>query len=398
MMRLDTLQPPPRDVFAIPDGEHYLNCAFMAPLPRPVEEAGIRGLRRKAAPWTMGADDFFADADALRPAFARLLGADDGDAAPPAPERVAILPSVSYGVAICARNAGIQAGHRIVVVRDQFPGNVYGWMRVAEDSGAQVHIVEAPHPSPVSGRGALWNERILASITPFTRVVSLGHVHWADGTRFDLEAIGARAREVGALLVVDGTQSLGALPFPFRRIRPDAVLTATYKWLLGPYSAALGWFGPAFDGGTPLEETWIARQDSRDFSRLVHYRTAYEPGAVRFDVGQRSNFILLPMILEALNLLEGWGGAATVQAYTRALTEPFAQWAREATFGVDDADARAHHLFGVGLPPDRDSRQITEALAKRRVTVSLRGGALRISPHLYNHAGDMQALAEALAP
>jgi selenocysteine lyase/cysteine desulfurase len=405
------LNPDPREVFQIPHGEHYLNCAFMAPLPRPVEEAGIRGIRRKSAPWEMGPQDFFSDADALRPAFARLLGADSGDGAGgaggsaqgsasqttvPDPDRVAILPSVSYGVAICARNAGIRAGDRVVVVRDQFPGNVYGWMRAANDVGAHLHIVEPPQPAPGPGRGAAWNARILEAITPETRVVTLGHVHWADGTQFDLEAIGARARAVDALLVVDGTQSLGALPFPFERIQPDAVITATYKWLLGPYSAALGWFGPAFDGGTPLEETWIARRGSRDFGGLVHYRDDYDPGAVRFDVGQRSNFILLPMILEALRLLEAWGGAATVQAYARGITAPFARWAREAGLGIDDPEARAHHLFGVGLPTGVDRGEVAATLKARHITVSVRGEALRISPHLYNDAGDLEVLADAL--
>lgn len=389
-MDLRGLTPDPREVFQIPAGEHYLNCAFMAPLPRPVEEAGIRGVRRKSAPWEMGPPDFFSDADALRPAFARLLGADVDS------ERVAILPSVSYGVAICARNAGIRAGDRIVLVRDQFPGNVYGWMRAAEEAGAHLHIVEPPQPAPGPGRGSIWNARILEAITPNTRVVALGHIHWADGTLFDLVAVGARAREVGALLIVDGTQSLGALPFPFSEIQPDAVITATYKWLLGPYSAALGWFGPAFDGGTPLEETWIAREGSRDFGGLVHYRSAYDPGAVRFDVGQRSNFILLPMILEALALLEGWGGATTVQAYTRDLTAPFADWARDAGLGLDDPDARAHHLFGLGLPRGVDRQAVAAALKARRITVSVRGEALRISPHLYNDAGDLEALADVL--
>jgi selenocysteine lyase/cysteine desulfurase len=384
--------PPPsglRDLFRVPAEQHYLNCAFMAPLPLPVEEAGIRGLRRKAMPWNMGPGDFFADADAIRPAVARLLGTESES-------RVAILPSVSYGVAICARNAGVRSGDRIVLARDQFPGNVYGWMQVARETGAHLDIIEPPEPAPGPGRGARWNARILEAIRPGTRVVALGHIHWTDGTLFDLAAIGARARDVGALLVVDGTQSLGALPFPFEAIQPDAVITAAYKWLLGPYSLAFGWFGPAFEDGTPVEETWIARRGSRDFGGLVHYREDYEPGAVRYDVGQRSNFILLPMALEALRLLEAWGGAGAVQRYTCNLAAPFAEWASGAGLGLDDPDARAHHLFGVGLPEGLDRAQVAEALAARQVTVSVRGQALRISPHLYNDAADLDALREAL--
>jgi selenocysteine lyase/cysteine desulfurase len=379
---------PIRSHFALPADLHYLNCAYQAPLAREVEEAGIEGIRRKRDPSRIGPEAFFDESDALRAAFARLLGGE--------PSRIAILPSVSYGVATCARNAGLRPGQDVVLTRDQFPGNVYGWMRVAGDAGAGVRLVDPPAPAPRSGRGAEWNRRILEAIGTATRVVSLGHVHWTDGTLFDLEAIGARCREVGALLVVDGTQSVGALPFPLGRIRPDAVLVAGYKWLLGPYSTALGWFGPAFDDGIPLEETWIAREGSRDFGGLVNYVDRYAEGAVRYDVGERSNFVLVPMLLAALRLLESWGGPAAVQAHDRALSAPFLDWAREAGFGVDDEGARASHLFGIALPADVPAEALARALAARRVSVSVRGPALRISPHLWNDTVDMDALRGAL--
>jgi selenocysteine lyase/cysteine desulfurase len=377
-----------RSHFALPEGLHYLNCAYQAPLAHEVEEAGIAGIRRKRDPSVIGPEAFFDESDALRGAFAGLLG---GEAA-----RVAILPSVSYGVAICARNAGLGTGHEVVLTRDQFPGNVYGWMRAAGDAGARVRLVDPPAPAPGPGRGLAWNRRILEAIGPATRVVSLGHVHWTDGTRFDLEAIGARCREVGALLVVDGTQSVGALPFPLGRIQPDAVLVAGYKWLLGPYSTALGWFGPAFDDGIPLEETWIAREGSRDFGGLVNYADRYAEGAVRYDVGERSNFVLVPMLLAALRLLGSWGGPEAVQAHGRTLAAPFLEWARAKGFGVDDEGARASHLFGIALPADVPAEVLARALAARRVSVSVRGTALRISPHLWNDAADMDALREAL--
>ena len=115
-------------------------------------------------------------------------------------------------------------------------------------------------------------------------------MHWTDGTRFDLAAIGARAREVGAALVVDGTQSVGALPFDVQQLRPDALVCATYKWLMGPYSLGFAYLGPRFDDGEPLEETWIGRRGSENFKELVDYQDDYQPGALRYDVGERSNF------------------------------------------------------------------------------------------------------------
>ena len=100
---------------------------------------------------------------------------------------------------------------------------------------------------------------------------------------------------MGARFVIDGTQSVGALPFDVGHTRPDAVACAGYKWLTGPYSVGTAWYGPAFDGGTPIEENWITRAGSDRFNELVNYRDDYRPGAIRYDVSERSNFILLPM-------------------------------------------------------------------------------------------------------
>ena len=148
-----------------------------------------------------------------------------------------------------------------------------------------------------------------------TAVVAIPEVHWTDGTRFDLTRVGAKARACGAKLVIDATQSVGAMPFDFQGIQPDAVVCAGYKWLMGPYSIGLAYFGPAYDDGVPLEENWITRRGSQDLSSLVRYQEEYQPGAVRFDVGERSNFVLMPMLEAGLSQVLNWGPAA-IQAYT----------------------------------------------------------------------------------
>ena len=126
-------------------------------------------------------------------------------------------------------------------------------------------------------------------------MVAVPNVHWTDGTYFDLVEVGRRCRDVGAALVVDATQSVGALELDVGAVLPDALICATYKWLLGPYSLSFAYYGPRFDDGTPLEETWIARDNSQDFQQLVNYQQAYQPGAVRYDVSERSNFFLVPI-------------------------------------------------------------------------------------------------------
>jgi selenocysteine lyase/cysteine desulfurase len=373
-----------REDFSVPPDIHYLNCAFMGPLPRVVEEAGVQGLVRKSTPWTMGPADFFETSDRVRAGFANLIGGR--------PEEVAIHPSVSYAIATAARNLPAPRGSRIVLLDEQFPGNVYAWRRLAAESGAEVATVARPASATP---GAAWNEALLEAIDTSTSIVTIPVVHWTDGTVYDVAAVGARAREVGAALVIDGTQSIGALPFSVAEVRPDLVVAAGYKWLLGPYSTALTRVGERFADGVPLEEGWIAREGSEEFQRLVDYTDSYGPGALRYDVGERSNFALLPALEAALGLVNEWT-PAEIADYCRALSAPLLERARELGFGVEEDAWRAPHLFGLRMPEGLELGELRDALAARRIHVSLRGSAMRVSPHLYNDEGDVAALVAAL--
>jgi selenocysteine lyase/cysteine desulfurase len=374
------------DEFSLPEGVHYLNGAYMSPLLRSVEEAGIAAIRRKRFPVDITPVDFFDPADAARERFARLVGATD-------PERVAILPAVSYGVAVAARNTPLAAGQNIVLVEGQFPSNALIWHRRARERGATVRTV--PAPDRARGRSDEWNERALEAIDADTAVLAMAPLHWTDGTRFDLTALGHRAREVGAVFVVDGTQAVGAQPIDVAAVGVDALIVAAYKWLLGPYSLAFGWFGSRFDGGTPLEEAWLARTGSDDFRSLVHYVDEYRPAAARYDVGGRSNFTLLPMAIAAMDQILGWG-VREIEAYCRVLTRELFEPLERAGFEADHPGGRGAHLFGLQAPAGVNIGALQEALERRRVFVSLRGAAIRVSPNVYNTPDDIVALRSAL--
>jgi selenocysteine lyase/cysteine desulfurase len=280
----------------------------------------------------------------------------------------------------------------VVVVHEQFPSNVYTWKRKVDEAGASLRTVEPRNGQRTS---EAWSDAILNTIDASTAIVAVPHVHWADGTVFDLPAIGARARDVGAALVVDGTQSVGAYPFPFDQVQPDAVICAGYKWLLGPYSIGLAWYGPRLDGGVPLEENWISRLGSRDFAGLVEYQPRYEAGAARYDVGERSNFILVPMMLAALEMLKGWG-VENIQARCRHLVAPVAEAAAALGYEIADASSRADHLFGIRAPGRITAAELRAAMERRNVSVSVRGDAVRVAPNVYNDEDDLSALLEAL--
>jgi len=374
-----------RDAFSLPDDLHYLNCAYMGPLPKVTEAAGVEGVRLKRVPIGIFPKDFFETSDRLRGLFADLVNVGD-------PNSVAIHPGVSYGVAVAAKNLPMAAGQNVVMTHEQFPGNVHAWTRKAREAGGEARFVTPPDGA---GRGAAWNERLMDAIDSDTAVVAVPHVHWTDGTLFDLVAIGARCREVGAALVVDATQSVGAMPFDVQEIQPDALICAAYKWMLGPYSVALSYFSERFNDGTPLEETWIGRDQSEDFQHLVDYKEEYQPGALRYDVSERSNFTLLPMAVASLELIEELD-PARIQVYCAELTKDLLREAADLGFSVEDEAWRGNHLFGLRMLEGIDLAGLKAALERRNVWASLRGTALRLAPNVYNDSEDVAALLDGL--
>ncbi|MEM6647335.1 MAG: aminotransferase class V-fold PLP-dependent enzyme [Bacteroidota bacterium] len=373
-----------RDLFSLPLDVHYLNCSSRSPLAKAVEAAGVAGLRGKRVP-LLTHDDFFGLPDRIRAQFAKLINAPD-------PQQIALIPAVSYGMAIVAKNTPLMAGQRIVLVDQQFPSDVYAFRRLAAESGAAITTVQAPD---AEHRSQAWSKALVEALTPDAGLIVVPHVHWTDGTRFDLEAIGQRAREVGAAFVVDGTQSVGALPFDVASIRPDALVCAAYKWLFGPYTSGLAYFGERYLDGVPLEENWLNRAESDNFSQLVHYQDAYQPGAIRFDMGERSNFIQLPMLHAALDMVLQWQ-PERIQAYCAQLTAPILSEVREMGYRTADTPGRAHHVFGIRLPDAVGLDVLKAELAKRHIHVSVRGDAVRVAPHVYNTDADMAALRDAL--
>jgi selenocysteine lyase/cysteine desulfurase len=366
--------PSQRHLFHVDDEVAFLNAAYLAPRLKSVTAAGQEALERTTRPWTITAPDFFEPAEQVREAFATLVGGDaDG---------VALLPAVSYGMSLAASNLSSERPARIVVLAEQFPSNVYPWREIGE-------VVTVPRPADDD-----WTGRVLEHIDDSVTVVALPHCHWTDGTFVDLEQIGVAAREAGAALVVDASQSLGAMSFDVRTIRPDFLVAAAYKWLLGPYSTALLWAAPHRRAGNPLEQGWATRSGSEDFTRLTAYRDELRDSARRYDVGEAGNFVLLPMLLAALRQILEWTiprVATSLDALTSRLADELV--ARGMT--VPSRERRAGHILGVRLPGG--ARDVPERLAAAGVHVSIRGEALRVGPHLHSNERDLERLVEALA-
>jgi selenocysteine lyase/cysteine desulfurase len=367
--------------FDIPDDRAYLNSAFLGPMPKAAVAAGEAALAAKSHPWTISTGSFFEPVDELRTVLAAILGGDD--------DGVAIIPAVSYGVAVAAANLPVAPGSVIVVMAEQFPSNVYEWQAVAERVGAELRTV-VPGPDG-------WTPALLAAIDERTSVVAIEPCHWSDGRTVDVVAVGAAARAVGAGFVVDVSQTLGAVPFPLAGARPDFVTGVLYKWMLGAYGTAFLWAAPEKREGRPIEHNWLPRHGSRDFSQLAHYTEAFLPGARRFDVGQAASHINIASTLAAVQTVRAWDADAVV-AHARALTSDLVTRAGELGLTVPAEDQRSPHIVGLHLPPGAPAPStLSAALADANVNVSIRGTAVRVSAHAFNTANDIDRLVDVLA-
>lgn len=372
-----------KDLFQLPSDLIYLNGAYMSPNLKAVEQAGIIGLKQKSIPSTIPSTQFFEPVKQVKESFSQLISADDYN-------RISIIPSVSYGMAIAAKNANLEAGDQVLMIEEQFPSNYYCWDFEAKRHDAHITIVAAPNSK---SRGEDWNAHLLEAITPKTKVVTLPIVHWSDGTLFDIERLTKKAHDNGALMIIDGTQSIGALPFSVSDIQVDALICAAYKWLLGPYSIGCGFFGEAFDTGDPIEFSWMNRLNSEDFTGLVNYQSEYKQLAHRYDMGQACNFVAIPMLNESLQQINAWTPEA-IQLYCRQITSQLTDL--PDSFSLENTEYRSQHLFGIRTSDSTKLENIKTELSKQNISVSFRGDCIRVAPNVYNTKEDIDALISVL--
>jgi selenocysteine lyase/cysteine desulfurase len=374
-----------KHLFQLPDDIHYINCAYMSPLLKSVEEVGREGIAFKRDPSRISSQDFFTQADVLRADFGDMIGAEG--------QQCAILPSASYGLMAAVNNVPYSPGKHAITISKEFPSGYFSLQRWCKEHGAELRVIE-PDAALVK-KGKVWNEMLLEAINADTAVVLISSIHWMDGTIFDLAQIGQRCKEVGAMFIVDGSQSVGALPIDVKACQIDALITVTYKWMMGPYSLSLGYYGEAYNQGIPLEESWMNRSNAVDFSNLTDYEENYRPGAGRFQVGQSSNFIAVPMMIEAIRQIKAWG-VSEIQAHGQELLQPLLTYLQNKGVVLEDDAYLAKHLTGLRLPQGIDSQKLLARFKEKKIFLSLRGSSIRLAPHVYNDKNDIDMVIETI--
>lgn len=368
-----------RHLFDIPHDVTYLDAAYMSPIPRSAAEAGQKGVLVKAAPWDMTINSYYDEVERARALAASFIGAAADD--------IAIIPATSYGIALAAANVPVPAGSIILMIDNEHTSHRYAWYELAMHKNARV--VTVPRQPDQT-----WAEAIVAAIRDADAQVSVVAgtlVHWFEGMSVDIAAVADATHAAHASLVMDGTQWVGALPFDVARIRPDFLSFATYKFLLGPYRLAFLYADKKWhEKGRPLEfHSWNRKGGDRsDF--YLETMPDYLPGARRFDMGERSDFAVLPIAINALELLQGWGPEAVFQRLTH-LNRLIWTEAAQRGFTGPPADLRAPHIAVVELGP-RFRDDLGRNLKENKAYVTIRGTRMRITPHVYNDEADITRL------
>src|SRR6266851_9897955 len=367
--------PSQRALFDIPREICYLNAASYSPLPLAAQEAGRVGAARKGRPWTLAPSLAGQQYERAREAASRLINADAAD--------VALISSISYGVATAAKLLRVKSGARVLVLKDDHSSPVLEWMSRAAAEGFTVETVEP------DGDGD-WTAALLAAIerkgaSPIG-LASISSLHWSDGGIIDIDRVAAALKRQGAALLVDATQGAGIMDLDVSRIDPDFLVFPTYKWVLGPYGRAFLYVAKRHQDGVPLEQTGYGRRAvSADQSTYMR-DTAYVAGARRFDMGERDHFISLEMAAVGMEMVAGWGSDAIV-ARLGMLTRRIADGLRNSGVLIADERLRAPHILSPSFPRGMPGGLI-EKLAQEQVYVAPRLGRLRISPHVYNDEVD----------
>ena len=370
-----------RNLFNIPDEIVYLNTAYISPLSLKVEKAINKGCKLETEPWKIDPEfHFFYQIKETKIIFSNLFNISY--------KNVSLIPSASYGISTAANNIKLtKTKNKILILKDQFPSNVYPWMELSKKQEGVLEIIDDLNETTLT-------EEIINKISEEVAVVAIPNIRWTDGYIIDLKKVSGACKKFDVNLILDLTQSAGAMQIDLKEINPDFAIIANYKWMLGPYSTGFLYISDKFIDGVHLEETWIGRKNSQDFSKLTDYQSLYNSDSIRFDMGQRANFSLLPGVKAALEQLHDW----SIKKIENTLYQNnmiICKGLSELGFEILAEKNRAPHFISARLP-GYDGDSLINNLKKNKIFISERSGYLRITPHLWNNEEDFFKLINCL--
>ncbi|HWK46757.1 MAG TPA: aminotransferase class V-fold PLP-dependent enzyme [Stellaceae bacterium] len=370
-----------KHLFALDPDITYLNSASISAIPFAVEQAGAAGVAVKVKPWRRDLAAADRVVEETRQAAADLIGARADD--------IAIIGAVSYGIATVCANTRMAPGARILLLDGEHSSLILCWSAFARDTGAVLDFVARPADGD-------WTAAVLEAVerpgAPPIGIAALTPLIWSDGALVDLADIAPVLRRRGVPLLIDATQAVGVMPIDVKLLQPDFLVFPSYKWVLGPYGLAFLYVAPHRQSGRPLEEH-AGNRRGVDLPGAGPVETLpFLDGARRFDRGERDSFITIPMVHAGLRLIATFG-RDRIEERLRHLTDRFADRIADLPLRFPPRHARVPHIIGLRFPGTLPEG-IVERMAAERIFVSLRGGGLRISPHVYNDDADLDRCAD----
>jgi selenocysteine lyase/cysteine desulfurase len=357
----------------------YLNHASVGPLPERTRRAVEAFNHKRSQPFQLPDRDLFALMAESRSLAARLIGAF--------PEEIGLTVNTGYGLSLAARALPLKRGDIVLASDKEFPANVYPWMGL-KDIGVTLEL------APTTPEGWPDEARLLERLAdPRVRVLAVSLVQFSNGYTVDLARLSDATRAAGTYLVVDAIQGLGQIPLDVSEVPVDILACGAQKWLLSPWGSGFVYvrrelirdLHPAITG-------WMAFEGTDDFSRLTQYDDTLRADARRFEL------ITLPYqdfagMNASLDLLLSVG-ISRIAAHLRSLHAPVLAWSlRSGARVVSPVGDRAS---GILCLAPADVSASFRALKAAKIICSMREGAIRMSPHLYNTLDEMECVVDTL--
>ena len=368
-----------RALFPITERAVYLNHAAVSPTPLPTVEAVEAQLRDVARNGSLHYRSWVAVKERARRLAAEMIGAR--------PEQIAFMRNTSDGLSTVANGLKWQACENVVTFRREFPSNIYAWLRLREAFGVEVRMCEER-----DGRVDL--KELIDLIDEKTRVVAISQVQYESGFRADLERLGRAARKHDALLVVDIIQAMGALPTDVEALLIDVAAGGGHKWLLAPEGIGLLYLSDrARERIEPTLVGWASVKDPEDYT---NFEQEWSGGALAWETGTAPTALIHGLEASLSLLMET--GVERIAAHLNELTDHLCERLSGRSYQVVSSrrEGEKSQIVCIRHQGSWAPYELYAHLKQRNIIVAPRGGRLRIAPHLYNTAAEIETLVNAL--
>jgi cysteine desulfurase / selenocysteine lyase len=355
----------------------YLDHSAVAPLSGPARQAILAWGEDATQNGDTNYPAWMQQIEQLRGLAAGMIGAQT--------EEIALVGNTTAGINLVAEGFPWQPGDNVVTRADEFPSNQYAWMHLA-DRGVETRRV-------ATDGGRLDLERFAAACDRRTRVVTVSWVAYASGWRHDLDQMARIAHDCGALLFVDAIQGLGVFPLDVRKTPIDFLAADGHKWLLGPEGAGIFYIRREhLRRLRAIGVGWNSVVREHDFD---HIELTLKDTAARYEGGS-ANCAGLIALGASLDLLSQFGMEAISQRVLALTDLACARLAEVGAVILSDRTGPQKSGIVTFTLPGRDPHAVRAKCLEQGVVLSCRGGGLRISPHAYNDASDIERLIAAL--